>query len=63
MHDSYNIEKFPYGKRLEKVMQGTNVASRGALRKLRKNLDQQQKDNVVDLEDAREEIKMNLLGW
>ena len=63
MHDSDNIKKFPYGKRLEQVMQGTNVAIRIALRKLRKNLDQQNTDNVIDLEDAREEIKMNLLGW
>lgn len=58
-----NLVQFPYAKRLKQVMDGTNFAMRYALRKLRENLDQQSKNNVVDMEDAREEIKMNRLGW
>lgn len=63
MNVADNIEKFPYAKRLKEVMQGTNLATRIALGKLRKNLEQQDEDNIVDMEDAREEIRMNRLGW
>lgn len=63
MNAPNNIERFPYAKRLKQVMQGTTVATRTALRKLCTNLGTQSDDNVVDLEAAREEIKMNRLGW
>lgn len=63
MYVPCNLVQFPYAKRLEQVMGKTNFAMRDALRKLRESLDQQRKNNVVDMEDAREEIKMNHLGW
>lgn len=60
---STNVEMFPYAKRLSQVMQGTNLASRQALLKLREGLGLQTWNNVVDLSDVRKEKKMNTLGW
>lgn len=57
-----NIEMFPVAKRLKQVTEGTNMATRYATRKLRKELGLETHDNVVDLAAKREENLMETLG-
>ncbi len=57
-----NIEIFPVAKRLKQVTEGTNMAMRYAVRKLRKELGLETYNNVVDLDTKREENLMKILG-